>query len=299
MNNFFDNIQININKLFEDKNTKKNITDLRRNIFLKFIVRYAVAILYKFGFYERLINAGIILGWFNEFKEYWSSQLKGRPIYINDFYFLLGIYRVKYQELSVEKNSSEQSFLESWQDNNSIYQLFGAVRRFSREPIYCYRYERWINSGDKILEYGCGIAPLANSLLKYSIKSKLSIAIADIKQINSHFAKWRLSNTVKYIDLLPYKKNITDKYDKIFLITVMEHLPNPLEVIMELKNSLNDNGLIIFDYILSEGTGLDTKEALDQRNDVLDYINDNFVITYGTLNKNQSMGTTVIKKKNI
>jgi 2-polyprenyl-3-methyl-5-hydroxy-6-metoxy-1,4-benzoquinol methylase len=297
MNNNFDKLNIDISKLFNNLEIRKNLNHLKKPFIFKIFLRYIVALSYKIGLYERLVNSGFLLSWFYEFKEYWSKELGGRPLYFNDFYFLLGIFRQDYQLVKVEENSSEVNFLYSWQNNKTLYQLFGAVRRFSLEPFYSYKYEKWIKSNDSILEYGCGIAPLSNSLLKYSLKSNLKITIADIPQINSHFARWRLGNTVEYINLIPYKKNLKKKYDKIFLITVLEHLPDPLNVIKELRGSLNKNGLLIFDYILSEGTGLDTIEAVKQREVVLDYILHNFTVLKGNIDKSKSMGTTVIKLK--
>jgi len=44
------------------------------------------------------------------------------------------------------------------------------------------------NPGDSILEYGCGVASVAHSLLHYGTKRNLKITIADIRQINSHYA---------------------------------------------------------------------------------------------------------------
>ncbi len=296
MNNF-NNLQINISKLFKNLNFRKNLKHYNRPWILRFFYRFIIAVSYKLGLHQRLVNSGFILTWFYEFRDYWSNVLGGRPLYLNDFYFLLGFFRIEYQNVKVDDNSSEVNFLNAWQNEKALYQLFGAIRRFSLEPLYCYRYEKWIKSGDRVLEYGCGVAPLANSLLKYTLKLKLKITIADIQQINSHFASWRLGKEVEFISLSPFKKNLTQKYDKIFLITVLEHLPNPLEVIKELKNALNNNGLLIFDYIKSEGQGLDTLEAVNDRAEVLSYISIHFDIIVGELKEGESMGTTVAKIK--
>ena len=258
-----------------------------------------VAILYRFGIYERLINSGIIIGWFDEFKEYWTKVLGGRPLWFNDFHFLLGIYRQKYQNVEVPPNSSEKQFLEAWQNPEANYQLFAAVRRFSYLPLYCYHFEKWIKNGDSILEYGCGIAPISYSLLNYSLKKNLDITIADIQQINSHFAKWRMGEKVNFLNIKPYQNCLNEKklYDVVFMVTVMEHLPNPIETVKNITNNLKPNGVFIFDYILSDGSGLDTREAVDKRKDVLDYISSKYNLISGEIDQKRSMGTTVCKLK--
>ena len=49
------------------------------------------------------------------------------------------------------------------------------------------------------------------------------------------------------------------------MITVMEHLPNPLETVEMITMSLKKEGVLIFDYILGDGDGHDTIEAVTQR----------------------------------
>ena len=83
--NNFDKLRINIKAIFESKIRRKK---KHNNFFLiKFFKRYLIAILYRFGIYERLINSGIITGWFEEFKEYWTKVLGGRPLWFHDFHF--------------------------------------------------------------------------------------------------------------------------------------------------------------------------------------------------------------------
>ena len=127
MNNYnnFDKLRINIKEIFESNIKRKK--EYSNFFLIKFFKRYLVAILYKFGIYERLINSGIIIGWFDEFKEYWIKVLGGRPLWFHDFHFLLGIYRQKYQNVEVTPNSTEKQFLEAWQNpeaNFSFLTLF-------------------------------------------------------------------------------------------------------------------------------------------------------------------------------
>ncbi|MEO0564494.1 MAG: methyltransferase type 12, partial [Chloroflexota bacterium] len=79
--------------------------------------------------------------------------------------------------------------------------------------------------------------------------------------------------------------------------TVFEHLNAPMETIRRFHEYLNVGGVLIFDYILSEGTGLDTKAGLEQREDVLAFIEQHFDIVEGKIDYDRSMRLTVARKK--
>ena len=294
--NYYDKLSINIDKVFDEKIniTSKKFPSLFRRIFN----RYLNAILIKLGLRSSLVEIGFISGWFNDFKKYWSEVLEGRPMYLHDFYYLLGVYRQRFQNVETPETTDESIFLESWQNPDTLYQLFGAVRRFSREPLHSRQFEKWIKSGDEILEYGCGIAPISHSLLNVGLKNNLKITVADIRQINLHYAIYRLGDRVKSFEITPYKNSITNKsYNVIMMITVMEHLPDPLQTVKNITAGLKANGIFIFDYISGDGDGQDTIEAVEQRGEVLKYIEENYHLLSGHLSEDISMGTTVCRLK--
>ena len=94
-----------------------------------------------------------------------------------------------------------------------------------------------LTNGNEILEYGCGIAPISHSLLKVSLKRNLNITIADIRQINFHYAIHRLGKNVEHFEIVPFENSIQkSKYNIVFMITVMEHLPDPLDTVKNITN---------------------------------------------------------------
>jgi SAM-dependent methyltransferase len=296
--NKFDKINIDINKLFQNDST--NTKYKRKNFLFRFLSRYFLGALILFNIHRRLINSGIFIGWFDEFKLYWQSVLKGRPLYFHDFHFLLGIYRQRFTTVTTPDYANEKDFLDSWQNKDTVYQLFGAVRRFSYEPLSCVKYEKYIKNNDTVIEYGCGIAPITDSLIKYSLLSNLKLYVADIKQINSHFARWRLGYKAKYLEIHPYKnalENFSNQFNVVFLITVLEHLPDPLNVVKNIYKSLKPGGFLIFDYFLSDGKTQDTIEAVEQRKDVLDFMKNNFNLVKGNLDEEKTINFAVIQKK--
>jgi 2-polyprenyl-3-methyl-5-hydroxy-6-metoxy-1,4-benzoquinol methylase len=296
ISNYYDRLDVDINQLFE---TKLDIDGEKYPSLLKRLFnRYSFALLIKSGLINPLVEVGFINGWFKEFKTYWSDILEGRPMYLHDFYYLLGVYRQRFQDVETPERAEKEAFLESWQKPDTMYQLFGAVRRFSRVPLHCRRFEKWINNGDTILEYGCGIAPISHSLLNVSTRRNLNITIADIRQINFHYAIHRLGKNVNHFEITPYENSIQkSKYNIIFMDTVMEHLPDPLETVNNVTNGLKQNGILVFDYILGDGDGQDTIEAVEQRGEVLQYINEHYELLSGALLENESMSKTVCRLK--
>jgi len=296
LNNKYDRMAVDVNSLFDtsfDLSSEK-LPGYWKRLFNK----YLTGALIKSGLYTRLVDAGFIRSWFYEFQQYWSDVLHGRPLYLHDFFYLLGVYRQRFQDVETPEEASIENFLDSWQSDDTLYMLFGAVRNYAYHPLSGYSFEKWVNSGDTILEYGCGIAPITKYLLNYSTKNNLEIDIADIRQINSHFARYCFGNAVHFFEIEPYKNPLHDKnYSVIFMITVMEHLPDPLKTIERITGSLKSKGVFIFDYILGDGDGQDTIEAVEQRNVVIDYIDANYDVLEGELLKDQSMGATVCRKK--
>ncbi len=53
-------------------------------------------------------------------------------------------------------------------------------------------------------------------------------------------------------------------------------------------------GLLFFDYVKSDATGLDTIPGRDQRLAVFTYVRNNFEILHGSLNEDRSIGLTIV-----
>lgn len=292
--NKFDRLVVNIDELF------RQFADPPHRRFpsyaTRLIRRACIGGLLKLGLYRRLVDAGFVRAWFDEFEEYWIKVLKGRPILFPDFSYLLGVYRQRFQACAVEEGASAERFLDAWQNPATLYLLFGAVRTYAHQPFFGYRQERWVSDNDRLLEFGCGIAPVSNFFLNYSVKRGLMLDIADIQQINSHYARFRFGSVVRWVAVEPYQTVLqSGQYNVVFMIQVLEHLPDPLSVIQAVTKSLVSDGRLIFDFILSNGDGLDTVESLQQRVDVIRFIKKNYTVEEGQLSDDQSMGITVCR----
>ena len=154
------------------------------------------------------------------------------------------------------------------------------------------------------LEFGCRIAPITTSIYEFlNLPKKYKIYIADIKTIAFHYAayKFRKNSNVIPILLLPENHFLLNEdftTDLIFCIDVFEHLNKPFETIKIFKNILNKNGILMFNYIKSEGYGTDSMQSVRERDNVLEYILKHFKIISGNIHKNRNTGLTIVKKVN-
>lgn len=260
--------------------------------------------LYKAGILSRAMYSNVLLGWFFSFKKFWVDYLGNRNIDIIDFHFLRLNYRVKFQEVSLDHTNEKnaEKFLSSWQNQTNIFYLFQSVWNYSKKAFLdVYLFSRFIKPQSHILEYGCGIAPIAQGLINYFPYKKLRFTIADIEQIAFLYARWKLASK-PYVNFISIKPSLRDnlsrevKYDVITCLTVFEHLLNPLEVAESFFSHLNKEGILVFDYIKGEATGLNSQQGMKERSEVLKFIEKNFKILKGKIDYENSMGLTVAQK---
>ena len=226
------------------------------------------------------------MDWFNEFRDYWVSELGNRPIDPHDFCFLKGVYRQKFQDLSVPHSATDLEHLEAWQDPRTIYSLFHNQYKVALNPLYLHRYMKYIPNGGNICEYGCGLAPVATSLSKFYLHKNVRITCADIPTIMFHFVRWKFRGRryVRTVEIDPTNDEpLDEQFDVIFCMEVLEHLPKPLPVVRHLHSRIKTRGYLIFDYVKSEEEGLDTSRGLRDRIPVLQYIAHNFKVVEGDI----------------
>lgn len=249
--NLYDEVHINIEE------AHRNFVRHRKRSFKKQSLYFTI-LLMKFGLWERFIDSGFIRDWFEEFRDYWVNCLGCRPSKLHDFFWLHSHYRTKFQSVEVSEDADAQEFMEAWQRYENIYSIFAAVYKDALSPLSFYLYRRYIKNAKNVLEYGCGGAPISYSALKYGNFKNTKFTVADIRQFTYHFAKWRLMQCgkVSFTDIDPdVLPKFSNKFDVVFLMTVLEHLPNPLQVVKHIYQNMESRAYLIFDYIKSEGGG--------------------------------------------
>ncbi len=315
MANKFDNVFLDISEEFKRQNmflelggqtSKKILGSVLGGSVILWLWGVFLGFLYKTGILPKLFYSNICLAWFYEFKNFWVDYLGNRNIDICDFHFLRNTYRAKFQEVSLDHidEKNPEKFLAVWQLPGNIFYLFQSVWNYSKKAyLDCWLFAKFIKKNSHILEYGCSIAPITQGLIKYFGCKNLKFTIADIPQISFLYARWKLAdnNRVDSIVINPAKNDnlpVGEKYNVIVCLTVFEHLSNPLEVANTFLNHLNSSGILVFDYIKGEATGLDSQQSMKERNDVLKFIEKNFKIIKGRIDFEKSMGLTVARITN-
>lgn len=301
--NYFDNIIIDINEShYEIDKYKPNKETYKSSFLFSKISFFITALLMKTKLQNFLVINGIKKEWFNDFNSYWINVINGRPLQVLDFFLLLHDYRKRQQYTESLSWTDSNQHVINWQNPNQIYAIFHNIRKLAISPIVGYKLWNLVKKNSNILEYGCSCAPYYNCYNKFFSYLNCNWILADIPNFPFHYSKFHYG---KYTNckLHTINPNIfhdplgkKDCYDVIILTTVLEHLDDPVFVSNYLLDRLNTNGLLVFDYVLSEGTGLDTPNALLKREECLKLIMNRTSIIHGFINTEKDTGLCIVRK---
>jgi 2-polyprenyl-3-methyl-5-hydroxy-6-metoxy-1,4-benzoquinol methylase len=260
---------------------------------------YSLGLLVLTGWHRALVYANLELGWFEEFQRYWVDELANRPIHPHDFYHLTGVYRQRLQSIAPDL-SSDAAQLESWRDHRIVYYLFAHTYRQALSPLRVQRYARFIPRGARVAEYGCGVAPIVTALARHYRHMDLELVAADIPHLLFHFVRWRFRDT-PYVTIMPIVPGddapLPGRFDVIFCLEVLEHVPRPLAVLRHFLDVLTPGGVLVFDFVRSEGTYLDSATALAERDAALRFVLDHFDQVQGSIPVDGSHVPPVVVRK--
>jgi len=217
------------------------------------------------------------------------EELGNRPIHPHDFYFLSGVYRQRLQTIyfeQIEKPelASDERHLEAWRDHRAIYYLFAYTFRQALSPLRVHPFIGYVPRGGRVAEYGCGAAPILTALARRYRHLDVQLVGADIPHLLFHYARWKFRRD-RFVRMVAVQPNddtpLPGLYDTIFCLEVLEHLPRPLAALEHFHRTLKPGGHLVFDYVRSEGTGLDTATSLRDRLPALRFVLDRFDIVEG------------------
>ena len=165
-----------------------------------------------------------------------------------------------------------------------------------------------------IVEYGCGVAPWCRTFIETltPFHENLEISISDIDECEHFlFANWRLNNivskrnlnvTVHSVPVVPHKlPQYVMPIDFVILFEVLEHVPNPINVIKNLYEQMRKGATLLENFIQHEpgddGDGPDLSSAAEERAGYYKFLHQNFTIVYGDNEIIDPNSTRVWQKK--
>ncbi|MBI2205306.1 MAG: class I SAM-dependent methyltransferase [Candidatus Rokubacteria bacterium] len=295
--NLYDDVRPDITALLKEQDAKLSAAVSARsgeglgiaNYMLEIARLYTLGAAVRLGIHRRLVYANLRLDWFREFQDYWSGELGNRPIHPHDFYYLSGVYRerlqtIEFPQLADPQLASDEGHLDAWRDARLVYYLFAHTYRLALSPLRVHPYVRYIPRGGRVAEYGCGAAPILTALGRYYRRRDLQLVGADIPHLLFHYARWKF-RSFPFITMVPISPDndtpLSGRYDVVFCLETLEHVPRPLAVLQHFAEVLKPGGHLVFDYIRSEAKGLDTATALRDRIPALQFVRDRFDVVAG------------------
>jgi 2-polyprenyl-3-methyl-5-hydroxy-6-metoxy-1,4-benzoquinol methylase len=121
-----------------------------------------------------------------------------------------------------------------------------------------------------ILEYGCGSAILTEYLLARFPQARFTVA--DIPSTTLEFVKWKKRTLGLPYEILTIGMGaggipLRGSYDLIVCQDVLEHTPNPFEIISAFIEHLSVGGVLVLDFMNAPG-GENLSAAVEQRESV-------------------------------
>ena len=304
--NYFDDMQIDIDESHRRlSRLVRNPRSVRKTKFKNCIRLFLTKVAMRLRIYELLVVNGICKRWFDDFKDYWSAILNGRPFWNTiEFFILLHDYRKKQQYTSQLEWGGAAQHLKNWQKPNGIYSTLQNVRVLATNPSVCSSLWKHISKSARILEFGCSLAPYYYCYREFFSHLDCKWILADIPNFPFHYARYLYRNDaeVEFViinenDFLNPLREL-DGFDVVILTTVLEHLDDPLFISKYLLKKLKPGGFLVFDYIKSDATGLDHPNALAMRRDCLRNIMTQVEIISGNIdNVDESLGLCIGRKK--
>ena len=265
-------------------------------------VRFLIdAVTQRLRMNEFLMTSGIRRKWFDEFTEYWTQVLSGRPLTFLDFFMLLHDYRKRQQHTEEMDWNTPEKHVSNWQDPGTIYSIFSLIRSAEMRPIAGRSLWQHIPSGARVVEYGCSLAPFYHTYRKYYSHRCCSWMLADLANFPFHYAKFLYRNDprLNFHTITPasFARPLPDNanFDVVIVVNVFEHLDDPLHIARYLLTLIPRGGLLVFDFLQSDGKGFDTPKGLEQRKECLHYLASRVDVLHGSIDDTRDVGFTIAR----
>lgn len=267
------------------------------------LMRYRL--LQRAGLWETWVNQGLEGGWFREFAGYWHQVLAGRPLTIVDFHHLRFLYRCRFQAEGTLSWCSPKEHVANWQDARGLFNVLQFVYREALHPVRSWELLRHVRPGMRILEFGCGGAPMYRTWRRFGSSTPAEWLLADIPGFPYHYARhvFGPDQTARFCTIGADRfddplHGVEGAFDLILVQEVFEHLSRPRFIAEYLVQRLRPGGLLFFDYIATDARGLDTPAGMQERTETLEFLARQLDVVHGPANfKGDMRGLCIGRKK--
>ena len=203
------------------------------------------------------------------------------------------------------KPVSGKTFEELWdmkprktmQQKMDFYKDIGAWQAFRQcnynqdvGKRYSYLFKRIILN-DVLCEYGCGVAPITNYLLENHgpRAQEVEYHLVDVPGEHLEFARGRLGKKAPQAKIVfheiseaaPVPDFGATKFDFVTVMDVLEHVPNPLCIVENITEHMQEGGLFVENWVRGHDADRENLvEAEAEREMCMAYIEDNYIECY-------------------
>ena len=294
--NYFDDVRLDLAASFAEQDkwlcdaSKKRVRPSRIRNYGRLLL---FASLKKSGLWNRMVDAGFVRYWFEEFSGFWRNVVQGRPLEIHDFHSLRFHYRREFNRMTSAKEyewTSSVDHVLNWQNHEALFQVFHYAYRYACMPKNIQIMPRVMRRNDRVLEYGCSSAPSYSCWKRFFSHVPTSWVLADIGNHSFYYARYihgrdesAATHLIKPDSFEDPLNGVEGKFDVIFINEVFEHLDQPVHIANYLIDRLNKGGRLVFDYIISDAKGLDTNAGKAQRDETMDVLGRRLKLLYGNM----------------
>lgn len=262
----------------------------------------SVAVERRLGVRDAVVAAGLHHDWFDAFRRYWEECLGGRPLTLMDFHHLRFHYRRLAQHPEALSWGSPELHLANWQTPDNLSATFLFVYRQALAPVRSRALLRLLRPGMRVLEFGCGIAPMYATWRRFASHVPARWTLCDLPNFPFHYARYlyagdEQAELVVARDVAEPLRDLDGPFDLVIVQEVLEHLDRPRSLAEELLERLAPGGLFWFDYARTEATGHDTPAGLEERLPTLRFLAERLEIVHGELRLDDASLPTCVGRK--